>query len=373
MKKLLIQLFKIIYRKIFHEPLIWLGYCFTKKKEKVAIVGCIEIAGTLYALQQIYGDKILTYCDNPNRFYSHLKYDIEISQNRFIKYLKKPFVFGKLLKNAKSFIYLGANSFTYFKEAEFKKISKRKIPIIFIFLGSEIRSPELFKKQASELKLNTYYDYILNNTDIMEINAKKNALLADKYGSLIFSQKRDQISYLKSEQYFFPPFFDSKKICNCMNKFENFDRIRVLHAPSNPNVKGTPVVRAAIMTLKSKGYDFDYIELTGVDNSIVIEELKKSHIVLNQFYLLTPGIFGLEAMASCNAVLMSAIPSEFPYEFNDAWLETHDYEIVDNLKYLLDNKDEIKRYAINGYNYIKENFDRYKIKEYMDKYLSKYI
>ena len=67
---------------------------------------------------------------------------------------------------------------------------------------------------------------------------------------------KDQISYLKSEQYFFPPIFDSRKICNCLNKFDNIEKIRVLHAPTNPNVKGTPIVRAAVMNLKSKGYDF---------------------------------------------------------------------------------------------------------------------
>jgi hypothetical protein len=39
-------------------------------------------------------------------------------------------------------------------------------------------------------------------------------------------------------------------------------------------------------------------------------------------------------------------------------LETEDWQLYGNLKYLLDNQDKITEYAKNGYAYMKKNFSR---------------
>jgi hypothetical protein len=117
--------------------------------------------------------------------------------------------------------------------------------------------------------------------------------------------------------------------------------------------------------LENEGYNFQYIELINVSNEEVIRELSCSHIVLNQFYTLLPGIFGLEAMATGNAVLMSAKHDAFPYQFNNAWLETEDWQLYYNLKFLLDNPVKIIEYAQNGYEYMTTNFSVKEIKKHL--------
>lgn len=377
MKKIIKKIIQIIYNSFIYKILIVLGYCFGYTKTKKTVVGCAEVAGVLFSLKEMYGEKVFSYNRIKNPYFEHYAYDKELNERRFLNFIILPFIFGTLVRKAKCFIYIGGTAFTSnnddFKEIELSFISKRNIPIIEIFLGSEIRSPLLFKEKAELENRNTYYDYLPYKVDVMEKTAKKFAELADKYACLVFSHKNDQLSYLKSKQLFFPPIFSQTKIHNCIEKFNKIETIKILHAPSNPNVKGTPIVRAVIKKLKSEGYKFDYVELIGVNNSIVINELISSHIVLNQFYLLIPGIFGLEAMANCNAVLQSALPAEFPYDFNDAWFETKDWQLYDNLKYLLDNPNKIKYYAENGYKYIKKNFNNNTIKEYLDGYLLDYI
>jgi tyrosyl-tRNA synthetase len=76
-------------------------------------------------------------------------------------------------------------------------------------------------------------------------------------------------------------------------------------------------------------------------------------------------VFGLEAMAAGNAVLMSAQHEHFPYEFNDAWMETEDWQLYDNLKYLLDYPEKIAEYAKSGYEYMTNNFSIYAIKKHL--------
>lgn len=355
---------------------MYFGYFFSYKKQKVVIAGATETAGVLASFKEIYEDKVFTY-SRINLENANYQYDLCINPSRILDLIRLPYIFGKLVRRANALIYFGGTPFTsnnyYFKEKELNFIKRKKIPIIEVFLGSEIRSPVLFMEKAESDSRNTYYDFISSNIVEMERVAKLNAELADKYACLVFSHKNDQISYLKSKQLFFPPVFEQEKIHNCMQKFDSLKTIKILHAPSNPNVKGTPVVRSVIKKLKADGYHFEYKELIGVKNSVVIDELQTSHIVLNQFYLLIPGIFGLEAMANCNAVLMSAKPEDFPYEFNDAWLQTTDWQLYDNLKHLLENPTEIKKYAANGYKYISINFGKEKIKKYLDNFFMDYM
>ena len=59
---------------------------------------------------------------------------------------------------------------------------------------------------------------------------------------------------------------------------------RILHCPSNPLVKGTPLIREAICSLKAKGYSIEFIELIGQPNSVVLQELNACDFVVDQVY-----------------------------------------------------------------------------------------
>lgn len=63
---------------------------------------------------------------------------------------------------------------------------------------------------------------------------------------------------------------------------------RLLHAPSNPALKGTVLIRDAIAKLRSDGYAIHYIELQGKSNNEVLELLKWCDLVVDQVYSDTP-------------------------------------------------------------------------------------
>ena len=64
--------------------------------------------------------------------------------------------------------------------------------------------------------------------------------------------------------------------------------VRVLHAPSNPEAKGTDRIRRAIATVRQEGLPIDYVELTGQPNARVCEELAACDFVVDQCYSDTP-------------------------------------------------------------------------------------
>lgn len=60
--------------------------------------------------------------------------------------------------------------------------------------------------------------------------------------------------------------------------------VRILHAPSNPIVKGTEEIRDAIAALRAEGLPIDYRELTNVPNAEVLRELSSCDLVVDQAF-----------------------------------------------------------------------------------------
>ena len=135
----------------------------------------------------------------------------------------------------------------------------------------------------------------------------------------------------------------------------------IVHAPTSPVIKGTPLVRAALKALKEQGYDFEYLELTNRSNAEVLAALDRAHIVLNQFYAFIPGIFGIEALAA-NAVLLTSadgtIEPTLPPGANEAWVVTPFWQVYDKLKAVLDNPDTMQSQADRGTAWVGEYCSR---------------
>ncbi len=74
--------------------------------------------------------------------------------------------------------------------------------------------------------------------------------------------------------------------------------VRILHCPSNPLVKGTVLIRNVIDELKLEGHEIEFIELSGVSNDRVHQELRRCDIVLDQLFADLP---------------MGALPAEAAY------------------------------------------------------------
>lgn len=88
----------------------------------------------------------------------------------------------------------------------------------------------------------------------------------------------------------------------------------VLHAPSDPAVKGTAAVEAAARAVGART-PLELRILTGVTHDVVAAELRRADIVVDQLNSVTSGVFALEAMRLGLPVLgeldRSALP---PYQ-----------------------------------------------------------
>jgi len=64
--------------------------------------------------------------------------------------------------------------------------------------------------------------------------------------------------------------------------------LRVVHAPSHPAAKGTPVIRETVRLLSERGVPIELVELSNVSNATVLEELAGCDFVIDQIYSESP-------------------------------------------------------------------------------------
>lgn len=295
------------------------------------------------------------------------------------RFLVGPVLLGYLLNHADNFLYIWSTGFliSEFDQREFEfrfiktrrrrinidNISECKKKIVCFFVGNDIRAPQLsieFARQRGIEVSANYYSLVdpFKLSDQYDIDKRRLARVTDRYADIIFNAKVDQVSYLRKHTLPFIYFYPDDNFSQNEAKFDDLSEVRVVHAPSSPITKGTQLVRAAIARVKREGYPINYIELHGVDNEIVLKELRNAHIVLNEFYDLVPGVFGVEALASFCALMTAAdetVEKDLPQGSNEAWLPTKCYEIYDNLKYLLDNPSKQLLYAKRGYSWALKN------------------
>ena len=372
----LIYFFQIIIFVISYYFFKLLSFFYKQKKEPLWVIGVTEIASNIYHLGNVIKPS-LTVCLDKKRFYNY-KYDFSIDiSNKYLSFLYRifyrPILLGYLANKASHFFYIWNTGFLLNREFEFKFLKSRKKKIVCLFVGDDIRSPKLALEFTKRIEMDYFVEYVgYRNPYYLSVeydNEKKEvAKIAEKYADLIFNAKYDQMSYLQCKQYPFIYMYDKNKFFRNDDKFENLTKIKILHAPSEPLFKGTPLVRAAIKKLKLEGYNFEYVELQNVPNEVVIEHLRTSHIVLNQFYSFVPGLFGIEAMANHCAVLMSADPdieTSLPQDGKDAWLITKYWEVYDKLKYLLDNPEKIKYYADKGFEFVSKYYTYERVRDYL--------
>ncbi|MEO7720530.1 MAG: hypothetical protein ABIS08_01285 [Pseudolysinimonas sp.] len=282
-----------------------------------------------------------------------------------------PILLGRLMNQASGFIYVGSTGFLLsdrdFREFEFGYLRKKGVPIVCYWCGSDIRSTKRMHELEAQTGLPNISTYIAANGRVFESESWDNmkrhiAEVANRHASAMFSNTVDHLSYLtvgtEPFLYFLPEDPEPD-----FSRFGEISKVVVVHATTAPEIKGTPLVRAAIAQLRSEGYDFEYVELIGVTNATVTAELRRAHIAMNQFYGFSPAVFGAEALMAACVVMMSSdetVETDLPAGSNEAWVVTKHFQVYSNLKALLDDPSRLGPIARKGRAWAEEYAGRVK-------------
>jgi glycosyltransferase involved in cell wall biosynthesis len=232
-----------------------------------------------------------------------------------------------------------------------KRLGK-KVGVIGV--GSDLRSYDLLSKELDAAGLVSHRDYLTQFTDEYDpINEENNNLKAKKiqrYADAVFARP-DYAQFLNDYDLFTIP-IDPEEL-----EYRNNHREtpKIIHAPTSTGLKGTKYVLEAIEDLQSEGFDFEFEIVQDLPNNVFREKLTQSDIVIDQLLLPGHGLLAVESMATGNAVLTSAVPEFNRHPEDLPALTTTPDNIRDNLRYLLENKDEIDRMIKHGRPYVEEH------------------
>jgi hypothetical protein len=309
-KKLIIYLIKggikTISLLIFILPgfVISLIYILFKPRNKNynILLGIHEIANNLNQIRDCLIDEgyKITLITTKNKFYEaeynsqDLNKVIIISTNRYFQIFIEPFYLPLLFFKNYFFhdihFYVWNKSFLPAK-VDFLLIKLSKKKLIIMHCGDDVRYRPIQRIIDKEFGLNTWPNSIKSNK-IFFTNFYFQKI-SELTGSVI--SIRDQSTFQsKSNFYLKVPMVEFLKSPKILNK-----NIKILHAPSDPQIKGTMVVKKAIQILKKKNLNFEFTLLTNVTNNVVINELKNTDILIDQPSTWL-GRLGMEACAlSC--------------------------------------------------------------------------
>jgi len=308
--------------------------------------GIIEIAGQMGILcggLKKKGNIAGAY----NTFHSYLGYKDHLI-NTNISELRE--TFNHILNFYDLFHYHYATTI----EEEFKDLQKIKIQgkkAIMHHWGNDVR----FHNMA---RVNNPYVYTGDSPSNEEIHRRLSNI--SKYVSEAIVQDYEVLPYVEKyykKVHILPLAIDINKF---IPSYPHITKKRplILHAPTNPDFKGTVFIEKAIDELRST-HLFDYKRIEKMSNAEVVKLYKEADIIVDQIRCGSYGLLSVECMALGKPVitfirqdLVNKFPASLPI------VNGNPDNVKEKIKMLLENSNERNRIGVAGRKYVEKVHDR---------------
>ncbi len=181
---------------------------------------------------------------------------------------------------------------------EMDELSLFGVRAALLFHGSDIRPPRLHAES------NPWSPFADRGgiTPLLEEVAAKNSKLAAECGVPVFVTTPDLLQWVPGSVWC-PVVVDSQRWREAAAiRSEGGRRLVVVHAPSNPWIKGTDRIEPMLRRLQAEGL-IDYRQIVGVPHASMPDFYAAADVVLDQFRIGSYGIAACEAMASGRVVM----------------------------------------------------------------------
>lgn len=163
-------------------------------------------------------------------------------------------------------------------------LKRRGKTIIYIYHGSDSRPPYIDGAIMAKSSGRTITECV----DLTK-KSKKEVEEVERYADYIIDSPASGQFHTKPFINWFHigvPYQNKTKIGS--QNDEERRSVRILHSPSFPEAKGSVEIERTIENLIAKGHSLEYVKVTNKPNSVVIEEILKADIVVDQLYSDTP-------------------------------------------------------------------------------------
>ncbi|PKN52261.1 MAG: hypothetical protein CVU55_08220 [Deltaproteobacteria bacterium HGW-Deltaproteobacteria-13] len=284
----------------------------------------------------------------------------------FLQNIISFFIFPFVLFRYDVFIFSSNSTFFFFLDLPILKLFRKKI--IYVFLGSETRPVYL-------------NGYVINNDKRGSIITGIIIARLQKIMISIIDRFADHIVNIPPQAY-----FHSRPFISCWMmglphdvqfsgdflslRKDSSETTRILHAPSKPEAKGTPVIRQVIQSLKQKGHRIDYVEITGRPNTEVLQELRMCDFIVDEIYSDTPmAIFATEAAfagkpAVVGSYYVNLIKDDIPDSDMPPSMFCHPDRLEETMERLIVDKDFREELGGKARDFVMKNWSSVKVAQH---------
>ncbi len=202
-------------------------------------------------------------------------------------------------------VFIFSYGITFFEQRDLPLLRALGKIIICVFYGSDER-PHYLSGVSAELPYEIDAAWYAARSLEQKTMLKRVAASADYIVSHPLSsqfQQRESLSLLSlgiPQPSVFPAFSGTRyRSSGSSGTRYRSSGVRVLHAPSRPLSKGTPLIREIITKLNAEGIEIDFVEITGRPHREVLDEIEKCDFVIDEVWSDSPlAAFAAEAAAA---------------------------------------------------------------------------
>jgi len=204
-------------------------------------------------------------------------------------------VFLYLAARCDAFIYSYGGTITFYPALELRLLRHLGRRIVFVYHGNDSRLPYLGHPRLTTARGGTLAECLTYTTTLRDklrlVERYADVIVTNPYSAHLHARRAVNWQVIGIP---FPAPSDEESAPPARGD----GRVRVLHSPSDPEMKGTDRVRLAVESLVARGRPIDYVEITGRPHAEVIAEIRRCDIVVDQLYSDTPMAgFATEAAA----------------------------------------------------------------------------
>lgn len=330
---------------------------------KKVFLGLENIAGIFTSLKKGFEQNGITadfYSLNEHIFGYQTDKLISYSSNQLIRKFQKLKLITKLLFKYDYFIFDSSGTlFPNFGDIKFLKFFGRKT--LVIFTGCDIRLPEKVERFKWNPCRNCSDEYKSFVGCVLASKPGKISNIEKTFDILVSAEEAAGSLNRKYHTTLFP--VDITKFN--YTGVNPGRKLKILHAPSNEEYKGTKYINETIKKLQGE-YEFDYKTISNVKAEELYKEIENADLVIDQMLVGFYGLLSIESMAMGKPVvcyiredIMESSPADIPVI--NANPETLHYK----LKEILQNPAKLIDIGIRSREYIEKYHDAAKIaKEY---------
>ncbi|KRQ85975.1 hypothetical protein ABG79_02203 [Caloramator mitchellensis] len=321
---------------------------FTQKEINI-LHGTMEIANQMntYAkgLKKIGCNvKTLSYYKN----YLNYKSDIEFN----ITDINEDLVNDLIQKNDIFHFHFGTS--LKLDNSDINDLYKKNKTILMQHWGSDVRRLSVVKKFNSYAKSKVLEEEYIRNKLRFLGNFVKHCVVSDYELFECVKEYYENIYIIKQALNL----NDYKNEYLCVNKNNKFT---IVHAPTDPEYKGTKYIVRAIEELKLK-YDFDFILVSNMPHNEAKKIYKEADLIIDQLHAGAYGLFAIESMALGKPVvgwISDYMFDRYPRELPIIPANPQNIKLV--LEYLLQNKDLLEVVGNESRKYVEKYHDINKV------------